>query len=128
MTDATLRALISRLSDLTHRGKVSWEETPKKDTFQLPFRNFTVQLSVVPSKTDRDEMDYRIRIMNQEGSVVEQATDVELEQNSDKPKHYYLRLMANLYEGARRNAMGADQAVRELLSELDEADDDAPPF
>ena len=66
--------------------------------------------------------DYVVRVLDRNGSVVEEEADPDLK--DDWPHAY--AVMRSLYIEARRSAKGVDKAIRDILSALGEEEDDIP--
>ena len=115
MAESSVKALIVRLLLRTGEGKLKWEETPTEGVFQTAFPEYVVRIM------ERSN-DYVIRVLDSNGSVVEEETDSDL--RGDWPQAY--GVMRELYIEARRSAKGVDKAIRDILSALEEEDDDIP--
>lgn len=109
--------LVTKLANKTAIGRIQWEPTNAKDTFQIAFPDYTVMISQV-FNDDTQEIDYFISIYNFTGSLIESVSDVELKDDFENA----YKTMEELYESARRIAMGVDSALDSLLQSLD-ADD-----
>ena len=111
----------------TAKGRVSWEETTSTGVYQASFSNYSVTISLEDSQ-EGAEHDVRISIFNDEANVIESFSDIDLDVEwfreidaNDTP----YKIMHGLYETARRIALGSEQAINDILSELD---DDGIPF
>lgn len=69
-----------------------------------------------------DRVDYVVELMNADGRIIDRFSDVTLEGTDPSPggghPNHFVR-MRELYETARRQAFGVDQALDEILKELD---------
>jgi len=102
--------IVLKLSEMTHAGKVEWEETENEGIYMVAFRDYAVRIW-------RAGADYFIGIYNAEGVKIEEVSDVAL---SDDVSDAYTK-MGDLYEAARRRAMGVEDALDGILDSLDEA-------
>jgi hypothetical protein len=95
----------------TDEGQLDWRETAWPDTFQVSFNNYSITFSRL--YTD-GTLGYVGHILNFEGRTVDSFSDDDL-----KPEG--LDRMAELYQKARRQALSADKALDEILSQLNDA-------
>jgi len=108
--------LVLSLLRQTNNGKLGWDQTEKVDVFQASFPRYSVR--IYTEQKSPFQMDYIIQIINDMGEIIEEVADTEL--NSVMDDAY--RDMKDLFESARRNAMGVEQALDDLLDFLH------PPF
>lgn len=121
MVTESQRRLVDKLIERTQKGGLEWEETANPEVFQLSFPNYAIQVFPKQNRHDPEQTDVIVRIKNEEGTTVDQISDVELEQQYSGGE-YFQQLM-QLYETARRTALGSEEAVTELLKALDEDED-----
>lgn len=110
---------LDALHKKTLSNKVTWESTNVDNIYQVDFSKYSVQVSFV--EHGFDEHNFCITIYNNEGNVMESFDDEELT-NAGKPESY--KVLKEIYETARRQALGTEQALDELLNALQ--DDDIP--
>jgi hypothetical protein len=119
MSDNKIIKMIRLLQQRTDDKKISWEETIHDNTYQSAFPVYTIQIGQYTNENSiRKPIDYYIRILDDENKVIEEATDIDL--NNEEPFSY--QIMENLYKNVRRQVMGFDKALDSILSEL-ESDD-----
>src|SRR5205814_2162521 len=120
MAYAKLVKMVRALEQQTNRQRVEWQETGDEGVFQANFPGHSVR--VLTRQIDPDT-DYVIQIFNANGALVEEATDVDL-RDPELPLQQSARetfeLMRSLYDGARRQAMGVDRALDEILQNLED--------
>ena len=112
-------ALVSMLRDQTRKGLLDWKEHPQDGAFQLSFPQHSLVVSA--ARGEFDMPDYYIRVLNDEGTVVDSFSDVELWQSmsdAEKAASSVAGDMQEIYESARRTALGAEKAVDEILEYL----------
>src|SRR5580658_1324818 len=113
-------SLVEKLADRTARGKIIWEEHPRKGTFQTPFGEYVVTIEEIElHSVTFDEPGLivtEVTVYNADGTALERFTDRTI---SSGEKNYY-ETMTKLYESARRNALGTDKAMKEILMRLDQ--------
>lgn len=112
--------LLDRLIKKTEAGELKWEETAASNAFQVSFPNYTVILSEVESGDDA--IDYVVELVNSDGRIIDRFSDVTLQQtdpNTSGERLLHFNRMKGLFEASRRQALGVDQALDELLRELD---------
>lgn len=123
-----LANLAYRLNLKTVKGEIDWEETIADGVYQASFASYSIQISVQQSQQASGH-DVKISVIGDTGSEIESFLDVDIESK-------WLRelgtdidpytMMYETYEVARRSAMGTEQAINAILSELE--DDDEIPF
>jgi len=130
MSYKKLAKLTSNLQRRTLSGKIDWQETAWRDMFQASLANYSVRVSLVESQSAEGQ-DVKISIVNEEGVEVESFRDVDLKQQwfseVGTAGHPY-EVMLNIYQTARRAALGSEKAVSDILEELDKLDEDEIPF
>jgi hypothetical protein len=118
--------LVDGLFKRTKNGSLQWEEAVAPNAFQLPFKDHSLKLSEVENQ-DSSAPDYLLEIVNDEGRVIDSFTDVELGRyrkdiGFEDDAYIYYNIMKELYEMARRSALGSDRALNEILSSLQNDD------
>jgi hypothetical protein len=105
--------IVDRLVARTSRREIEWRETAHPEQFQVSFPNYSLTLQ---QRTRRDgSVDYIISIINASGTTVDTFTD---EQVDATVGGKYFQAMGELFEQARRQALGADEALDQVLKEL----------
>jgi hypothetical protein len=105
--------LVTRLTELTERGKISWEDTADEGTFLTSVGKFVVTLGEVPDYLRDEEgpfVRYRFKILDETGKTIDEA--------SGTPGEDWNRL-SHLHELARRSALHVDEALSDILSSLE---------
>jgi hypothetical protein len=106
-------ALVVKLYDRTLKGKVEWENSSRvPNAFQCSFSDYTVRINL---QERNDTTDVFIRIFNQNGAAIETFSDESIKGKMENP----YALMSDLYERAKRIALGSDKALDDLLSALE---------
>jgi hypothetical protein len=105
------RQLIDELLSKTDQGRLQWQETAEPGSFQVSFPNYSVIISQESNPPLPQNWRYRLRILNAEGRGVDWFSDYDLGDD-------YKARMADLYERARRQALGAEKAIDEILDVL----------
>jgi hypothetical protein len=113
-----LVSMIMKLHERTRDGNVNWEQTVDDGVFQASFPNYSVQASRRPSRESPRDFDFVLRIFNDHGSLVEEVADTDLGQDLESP----YQIMREIYDGARSKAMGLDDAINKIMSELKKDD------
>ena len=75
-----------------------------------------MKLSSRPSDGN-ESLDYIVSIFDESGTVIESASDVELQKVAPGTAKVF-GMMEDLYATARRNALGVDSALDALIGEL----------
>jgi hypothetical protein len=107
--------LIKTLKTRTEEGLISWNETEKDGVYQVAFPNYTIRVSIRMS--EQLSYDYMVSIYNLDGKLIEEVSDPDLSSYLGGDDNSY-NFMRDLYDNARRNAMGVDKALDEILSKL----------
>jgi hypothetical protein len=102
--------ILERLINKTENGELEWKEGVYPETFQVAFSNYS--LTVGQRSGEDDTLDYVISIRDASGNVIDTFSDVDLGSG-------YFKTMGELYENARRQALGVDKALDEILNDLD---------
>jgi hypothetical protein len=110
-----LDILVTRLTELTERGRVEWQETANPNTYLAPVGKFIVTIAKADSEGDPD---YSVRILDQTGKAIERASAMFASPTSEAGGDW-VRLR-DLHEAARRRALHSEKVVSELLSSLDQ--------
>jgi hypothetical protein len=108
MANEKIIAVLKQLVKKTEAKQIIWGPTEKADVFQAAFAKATIRLS------RRQPAKIQIDIFNEEGMLVESTTDEAIA--GDWPSSW--TFMKEMYDQARRQAMGVDVALDSLLEEL----------
>lgn len=114
MSHEKIAQMIVVLKDRTDAGVISWTETEESGVFQTSFSNYSVRIFRDVNPFEQAETDFVLQIINDLGDVVEQVRDTDLTPWFQKPFVF----MRDLYESARRRAMGVDDAIDEIMRAL----------
>jgi hypothetical protein len=122
MSLAKQAGMVKKLSDLTDSGVIEWKPSVNEGTFQVSFRDNTLRIT---TRGAQEQPDVVINLINHNGEIVESFNDIDLN-DSDQPtgstKSWY-GIMRELFENARRKALGADRVLDEIIADLDATDD-----
>jgi len=111
--------VVDRLVEKTENNEINWKESPITDVYQVSFLNYSVTISEVYNAS-QEVPDYVVSILNSEGKTVDSFSDVDLDRDRDMGSGgKYLKILRDLYQNARRQALGVDKALDEILNELD---------
>jgi hypothetical protein len=111
MSNEKLFNLVRRLHKSTTEGALNWDVTEKSGVFQSSLAGYAVRLEVRKSRAHPVDNEYFMTILDPLGDVVEEMGDEESEGA--------FLIMKDLYECARREALGVDRAIDEILRDLD---------
>jgi len=106
---------ISRLSQRTAEGKVHWQRTADEFTYEASFPNHGVRVLPRPARTGTH---YVVQILNGEGLVVEDISDLDLAGITSLEGPEACHYMRDIYNAARRQAIGADEAIDDIITAL----------
>ncbi|MFD0738873.1 hypothetical protein ACFQZQ_06220 [Lysobacter koreensis] len=113
MSHEKIAKMLVVLRKKTEDGALTWAETEDKGIFQASFPKYAVRLFEAANPFE-NETDFVLQICNDNGDVVEEVRDTDLTSFFEKPYVF----MRDLYELARRNAMGVDAAIDEIMISL----------
>ena len=125
MSYPKLGKVVETIKRKTDSGTLRWSQTETSGIFQVAFPSYAVRISKKENNTSSFSTivlgrDFHIfSVYNDEGDIVESATTYELMKINDEAP----AKMAELYETARRQAMGVEDALDSILDDLD----DEPP-
>lgn len=109
--------LIQKLSVKTRLGLVDWRETASSDAFQVSFSDYSLMIRNLGNDGTVGQPDFSISIINSFGNKIEEEYDSDLDEGNNSISHY--SLMKEIFESARRKALGADKALFFLLKEIE---------
>ena len=117
MSYEKIARLVTALSLKTENHELAWNETEKEGTYETSFPNYSVRIS------RNEKLDYNENLMpiilleltNQNGEIIEQIDDEDLRNLLQDP----YPLMKNMYDTARRQAMGVEDALDAILNIID---------
>src|SRR5712691_66169 len=112
MSDDRLIKMIHLLKQRTDDRKISWEETINENIYQSAFPKYTIQIGYYPNDSFSKNIDYFIRILDEDNKVIEDAKDDDLKDELENS----FEIMGTLYRSVRRQAMGVDKALDSILS------------
>jgi len=116
-TDEKLHALAERLLNKTLEGSLVWEKTVTANAFQAAFPASTIKIAEYSSDEPDEGPYYELSIHNEKGRQIENTTDHALEKISGGKS---FGIFSNLYREARRRALGVDEALDDLLGQLND--------
>lgn len=109
-----IAVLVQKLHEKTIANKLNWERTDVPNALQVSFTDYTIRLA--SQRVSKDQVTYVIRIFDAGGNLVETADDDDLDE--ELPDSF--GTMEEMFEAARRKALGADKALDDIISQLDE--------
>jgi hypothetical protein len=110
--------LVDLLIKKTGEGTADWQTTSRQGVFSLSLPDFSVWISRLSS--DEGSEDVWLHLVNSQGAVIDKIRDIDIAEGIDDKPAFYKR-MDRLYQDARRQAFGVDQALDKLIAELDNA-------
>lgn len=126
MSYPKLWRVVETIKKKTDNGTLKWSQTEASGVFQVAFPSYAVRISKKENSSSSfgtivlGKEFHVFSVFNDEGDLVESASTYELIKiNNTAPT-----VMSELYETARRQAMGVEDALDSILDDLD----DEPPF
>jgi len=115
-----MKAIIDILQRRTMDDKLVWEETEEEGFYQIAFPRYAVRVSKRPTKVSGTTgTDYLVSIYNTEGKLIDEVSDLDMQEDYTDSDPYYM--MKELYDNARRSAMGVQTALGDILKNLEES-------
>jgi hypothetical protein len=110
MADNKLIELAKLIYEKTKAGEITWEKTAYQGGFQTSFPKYSVIIRKLPVGLGAPT----ILLLDDKGEVIEELAYNPVVETPEGA----VRLLDELFDLARRRAMGVDQALDELLREL----------
>jgi hypothetical protein len=107
-----LQTLVQRLFDRTRKGEIEWEPGTDPNVFAISMPSFTVSIEREPDTGDASGAVY-LRIANSEGLVLQELSEFEA-------RKLGFGELGELFVMVRKITMGLEQALDDVLQELDE--------
>jgi len=119
------KKLVRTLLARTKRGDVEWKESIPTNAYQVSFKDNSVLIRLIPGKRDEPD-DYEMSLLDAEARTVDSFTDVDLAQTEadSQASSIWFKTMRELYDLARRTALGSEKVLNEILKDL--GDDEIP--
>lgn len=108
--------LVRRLFQMTQENKLQWVETAREGVYQLGIDDYIVRVAEEHGDDEKSPPNYVLRVCNAKGVVLEQVTDDDISERV----HDAGEFMRDLYQRARRIAMGVETALDRIIQRLEE--------
>src|SRR5579863_9370276 len=108
--------LVTKLTELTGKDKVDWQETSNPNTYLAPVDRFVVTINKGGSEVYGG---YSFQILDGAGRAIEGALAPYIGQEKSTESHANWERLRDLYEIARRRALHSEKVVSDLLASLD---------
>lgn len=103
-----MASLVVKLHCKTIEGKLRWSESVKNETYNLAFTDSLVSIS------HKSVVGYFLKVYDGMATLVEEVPDTAFLGGESLYK-----ILKEIYEGARRQAMNADKVIDDTLKDLD---------
>jgi hypothetical protein len=107
-----LAKLVQRLHEKSRRGEIAWRKNASGN-FEASFPSYTIEVYSLPYGQGL----WGVRIFNEDGEFVEGVNDYDLSQHV--PGQPWEDVLREIYNIARRKALRVDEALDELIVELE---------
>lgn len=104
--------LAQRLVARQAKGRLDWKETETEGLFQVSFPDYSIRIQLQENPYGRDYA--VVSIYNDEGTELDTFTSLALQDEWPDANEQ----LVQLYQFARRAALGVDKAIDSLLREL----------
>lgn len=118
MSTSKLVKVILSLHDKTVNHGLKWEETDAEYTYQAVFPQYRVRILRDTRKDTDEDNNYTLQILNKDGEIIDSITDESMLGQMKNPSAY--DAMRDIYETARRIAMGLEDALDHILNTLED--------
>jgi hypothetical protein len=108
--------LLKTIQQRTDQGRIVWAETSKSGIYQASFPKNQVWIGMRQGDEQQGVV-YVFGIHNENGTLIEEITHEDVTPEMGGGKEAF-KFMKDLFEAARRRAMGVDQAIDDILSDL----------
>ena len=108
--------LVAKLTDLTTKGKVEWQETSNLSSYLARVDKFVVSISKQGSELYGG---YSFQILDGTGRTIEGVLAPYVGPEKSGLSHSNWERLRDLYELARRRAMHSEKVISDLLASLD---------
>jgi hypothetical protein len=115
MSYTKLGSLVELLYVNSQSGKIAWEETEQESVYQVSFPEYSVRISHESDNYNRGD-ELFVQIINSDGLVIEEASSEDIGSVLDEAH----TKMKNIHDIARRQALGVDEAVDSIVSNLND--------
>lgn len=117
MADQKVADLVIKLKQSTEGQKVPWEQTASESMFQATLSGFVVQIAQIEDRFS-ESVDYTIRILNKDGQLIDIVFPNQLQKTGLFQDQNAYDVMSEIFALARRKALGGDQALDAIISQL----------
>ena len=115
MTKNRLATLVRLLYERTQEGGVFWENVEDHGVFEAAFEEYALRVSQRPNPVDNlAQDDFFISVCDRTGTLLDEFDYLAIE--ADLADAY--ERMKDIYQMARRNALGVDHAVEHIIAHL----------
>lgn len=118
-TDDRMLKIAKALLTQTTNGNITWQATDDPEAFLYSGSKTSI---IIDTNNKRAPQPFWLKILNQNGTVVETLYAVQVFGDDDTKANY--ELLKALHSLARRNALKVDAVIDGVLQELE----DLPPF
>lgn len=115
MSNEGHKELVRRLVLRTEKGLLDWKPAVEDDAFQVSVNENTILFSREHGSAG-GAFDYFITLLNSKGDEADSFSDVTLDDGS--PGGEWFDVLNDLFESARRTAMGSDKVLKKILDDL----------
>lgn len=116
MSDPKAEMFVKRICEQTLSGVLAWEATSDADVFQSTIAGYIVRFAAEDS--DSGEV-YILKLFNEDGELIDKYDDETLRREMSGQRVSWFNTMGKAYRVARRRAMGVDEALSEIIKELE---------
>lgn len=112
-----LALLVRLLEEKTQQSTVFWEATGQEGKYRAAFGTFAVTVHKrLQAMDEKAQEDVVVGIEGEEGKQLDAFTDLEIESSLSDA---YER-MVRIYQLARRQALGVDEAIESIIAQLND--------
>ena len=113
-----MKDVVAKLATLTEQGQVPWKTTVNETTFVATFGKMSVLISTnapVVGTPFLSNKSYQLSVLDEKGNEI----DFDIASGGPPIVGVSRPVLVDLYNSAKRSALGVDQRLEELLNEMD---------
>lgn len=111
------KLLIDRIHKRTKAGTLDWDETTDDNIFLTTFPDYAIHIAKVEELNGATN--YNLSIFNEEGRLIEKFSPGNIADSYDEG----YEILEEIFELARGDALGVDVAIDNIISLLEEGDE-----
>jgi hypothetical protein len=119
-SDSKMARLVRGLFEGTQNGKINWARSDEEGVFKSEFSNYkvTIQPGVLDKAAENERKIIAVEVLDKDGDTIDRFHDEDFAPEIFLPGALNFAYMDELYQLARRRAMGIETALDSILQDL----------